>query len=155
MSILDLCAWNCRLSRLMHAHTSRMRYALSINRLFDHEFLNCTVSTVTSDQKSNDIWLNHKGKNGRNVLFWLLFLNCINWSESQTSRTAEKSHFQLDYQLRFRHVNNKYYLKFKETIRTSTSTNDHTSVATRMAKTSLVYLHEEKAWKEQQAWGVP
>ena len=43
-------------------------------------------------------------------------------------------------------MNNKYYLKFKETIRTSTSTNDHTSVATRMAKTSLVYLHEEKAW---------
>ena len=43
-------------------------------------------------------------------------------------------------------MNNKYYLKFKETIRTSTSTNDHTSVATRMAKTSLVYLREEKAW---------
>ena len=67
---------------------------------------------------------------------------------------AEKSHFQLDYQLRFRYVNNKYYIKFKETIHTSNSTNDHTSVATRMAKTSLVYLHEVKAWKDQQAWGV-
>lgn len=46
-------------------------------------------------------------------------------------------------------MNNKYYLKFKETIRTSTSTNDHTSVTTRMAKTSLVYLHQEKAWNNR------
>ena len=44
-------------------------------------------------------------------------------------------------------MNNKYYLKFKETIRTSNSTNEHTSVATRMAKTSLVYLHKVKAGK--------